>query len=325
MFKTQSIEQFQLLRADFEEAVLKTQDISKVCSAYHWQHAAYYFLDPSRQLFVVNRDGYWFVSCVGPIQRFKYVLQPLEMRWAFGCPLVGEDPYQAALFVEEVLRQHSMWDMAIFTGLPEFGELEQQLSKTLGKFYTCELFEGSHCDQARIEQGLDMWLSRRSRSFRANLRRSARRAQEQDIRFVPPEPEECGETLFQRIMRIETQSWKSQSKQSIYQSPMYHNFYRELCVQMSLDQSLHVLFAKQHDRDIGYVYGGVLGPIYRGFQLTYDEEFAPLGIGNLLQWEMLQRLADEYMELYDLGMEMDYKKKWADQLQRFRTLLVFPF
>ena len=51
-----------------------------------------------------------------------------------------------------------------------------------------------------------------------------------------------------------------------------------------------------------------------GFQLAYAESVTDLGLGHVLQWHQVQAAAAEGISLYDLGMDVAYKHRWADRI-----------
>src|SRR5688572_32387452 len=53
---------------------------------------------------------------------------------------------------------------------------------------------------------------------------------------------------------------------------------------------------------------------YRGLQFSYDDAFAQLGLGGLLQYHQIVELCAEGVTRYDLGTEMDYKRRWAEDV-----------
>jgi CelD/BcsL family acetyltransferase involved in cellulose biosynthesis len=63
---------------------------------------------------------------------------------------------------------------------------------------------------------------------------------------------------------------------------------------------------------VGYILGAVRGGTYRGLQLSFDEDQAGRSLGNLLQLHQMESLVEEGVTTYDLGMDMEYKRRWAD-------------
>jgi CelD/BcsL family acetyltransferase involved in cellulose biosynthesis len=82
------------------------------------------------------------------------------------------------------------------------------------------------------------------------------------------------------------------------------------------------IFARRGELDIGYILGAVMAGEYRGLQFSYDDEHAQLGIGGLLQFHQIAELCEEGVARYDLGTEMDYKRRWAEDLMETEMLVL---
>jgi CelD/BcsL family acetyltransferase involved in cellulose biosynthesis len=82
------------------------------------------------------------------------------------------------------------------------------------------------------------------------------------------------------------------------------------------------VFARAGDRDVGYILGAVFEGEYRGLQFSYDDGCADLGIGGLLQVRQIVELCAEGVARYDLGTEMDYKRRWAEEVMETEMLVL---
>jgi CelD/BcsL family acetyltransferase involved in cellulose biosynthesis len=75
--------------------------------------------------------------------------------------------------------------------------------------------------------------------------------------------------------------------------------------------------ARYNEKDIGYIFGGLIGDIYRGLQFSYDNQWKDLSIGNLMQYEKIKWLCEEKIIRYDmgslLGEAMGYKASWTEE------------
>lgn len=308
----------------FDAAVQATEGISTFCSGSDWILAANTTLHSSRAMHVWERNDHWMVSSMGELPPFSRVLQPLEMTWAFGCPLVGGDVSTRINLLLDVMREpHLFWQVVMLTGVPEDSVFWRDLQGRLQGYYSYEVFEGSHCIQSEIHEGAEEFLRRRSSKFRANLRRSDRQAVTQGVEYDWITDFSDPHHLFDRMMAVERNSWKFQSGRSIFLIGRYRAFYEALLHRLAANGRLRLLFAQWDGQDVGYVYGGILNKVYRGFQLSYDESFSSLSLGHLVQWHMIQNLANESVELYDLGMVMDYKKRWSDRMLRLLNVVIF--
>ena len=61
---------------------------------------------------------------------------------------------------------------------------------------------------------------------------------------------------------------------------------------------------------------------YRGLQFSYNDDLGAHNIGGLLQYHQIGALCDEGVTRYDLGTEMDYKRRWAEDIMETEMLVL---
>nr|MBA3539105.1 GNAT family N-acetyltransferase [Deltaproteobacteria bacterium] len=131
---------------------------------------------------------------------------------------------------------------------------------------------------------------------------------------------EAGE-LYDRIQTVETHSWKSRDGVGISTGPM-RAFYSLMLPRLCTSRQQRVIFARLGDRDVGYIFGAVFEGEYRGLQFSYDDDLSHLGIGGLLQYHQVLELCADGIGRYDLGTEMAYKRRWAEELMETEMLVL---
>lgn len=305
-------------------AALATPGVAVFCSGSEWQWCAHQSLCEPRQVLVAEHDRHWVWLARSRHGALGNILQPLENLWAFGCPLLGPSPEHAVDLLVKLLKQ-TAWNALFLSGIPVGSTFEQLLPEKLQRLGQLRTSPGSDCLVAHIGNGLAEYLARRDNSFRTNLRRCERLAAKEAIEAQWLEHPQDVASGLKRLLAIEMLSWKGQQNNSIFRNGDFELFYGQLMRQLADSSRLRLLFARQGECDVAYILGGVLGNTYRGFQLAYDERFARLGLGNLLQCWMIQRLANEGITTYDLGMVMDYKMRWADDTLRLNNYALFSF
>ena len=305
--------------AALDEAASATPGIATYCSASDWTLSAIAHLHAGRTPVVYRRDDAWVALSHGVHDDVGPYLQPLEADWGFASPLLGPDPRFAVELLGEVLRGAREWRVALLTGLPV--GVASQVCTAMDRNNRVVMREGIRCQVARIDDGTEGFLARRSAKHRANLRRDRRRAMEQGVYFELVEGGDA-DALLARILAVERRSWKFRAGQSVLQSPRYRAFYGGVIARALKRGALRVVFARRHETDLAYVFGGIIEDRYRGFQLGYDDDEATLGLGNQVQFAMIEHLAAEGVRSYDLGMEMAYKARWADELLRLYTVVI---
>src|SRR5262249_48157649 len=157
---------------------------------------------------------------------------------------------------------------------------------------------------------------------RKSLRKSLRAAHDAGMTFESvraSEPE--ANALYDRIQAVEVRSWKSREGVGIHAGPM-HAFYGAMLPRLCALGQQRTIFARLGGRDVGYILGAVMAGEYRGLQFSYDADLAQFGIGGLLQYHQVLELCTEGIVRYDLGTEMDYKRRWAEEIMETGMLVV---
>lgn len=309
-----TFEEFEQAAAAFDRLVAITPEVDPFCSSSRWVIPAAKALMPEREPWIFRGASGQVAMMRGRHPEGWYYLEPLEASWGLACPLAGPDPDAlAAEFVTLCHRRRSEWNVMLLMGLPEGSALFKHIAQRLHPYY--DVFRGQVTRRlvASLAGGLDGFLSRRSRNFRKALRRSLRLAESAGIEFHSCDVNEyrAAEELYQRLTAIESHSWKGREGVGIDSGAM-HEFYLHMVRILGARGELRAVIAQQDGRDIGYVLGGVCGRQYRGLQFSFHIDYGQYSLGNLCQYHQIIDLADENVETYDLGTEMDYKQRWAE-------------
>jgi GNAT acetyltransferase-like protein len=240
------------------------------------------------------------------------VLQPLEAMWGFASPLVGAD--SPALFAElcEARGNGMPRELLYLSGLPPRGARLRALILRLDRHYALGVGALTERFVARLDD-VDGFLSRRSAKFRAGLRAAQRRVRAAGISFesLAPESLESAEAAYARVLAVERTSWKAGTDNGVDRGPMCA-FYGRMFPRLAARGALRVLFARCGGADVGYLSGGMAGSGFRGLQFSFDDRLRTLGLGNVLQLEMIARLCAARVTSYDLGSGSEYKARWAE-------------
>lgn len=273
----------------YDAAVRGSEGLDRFCSSHEWvlgARAAWFPRAPS--LLLRGANGYALFV------RHEGMLLPLDTEWGFACPLVGDVAGEFADLVE-----HEPWRAILLSGIVPGS---RRMLSVIDAFSRHELRLGPTLRRqvASLEGGLDGYLGRRAGKLRENLRRAARRAK--GITF------ERGGTL-ERAIAVERRSWKGEAGSGLL-VPVMQAFYRELAAR--LGSRTRMIFARRDGEDLGFILGGVRDGTYRGFQFSYDQRLKSVSLGGLLQVEQIEDLAAEGVHTYDMGIDLPYKRRWAD-------------
>ncbi|HET9627129.1 MAG TPA: GNAT family N-acetyltransferase [Kofleriaceae bacterium] len=308
---------------DFDREVMATPAIDRFCSSSAWILAAAAALMPPRAAFSFRGAHGYFAAMRGVHPAGFPYIEPVELAWGLAAPLVGGDPLALVADVVGLLAQRRDWQLAILAGLTADGPQRRALDRMLPPRWERRRGTPTARHVASLDGGVDGFLSRRSRELRKSLRKSARAAAAAGVTFEACHATRADEAegLYARIQRIEAGSWKAREGVGISTGPM-RAFYERMLPRLCEKRQQRTIFARCDGRDIGYIFGAVLEGEYRGLQFSYDDEHAHLGIGGLLQLEQVTELCDEGVARYDLGTEMDYKRRWAEDVMETEMLVL---
>lgn len=300
----------------FDRAVTKTPDIDHFCSSTLWILPAWRAFLPDHRLWAHQSEHGYVALAVGSDRSLGAYVHPLEASWALACPIVGPSPAQLTREFVDLCGQTSMeWDILFLSGVnPETTTFHELIRGFRGK-YSLGLGPSSTRRMASLEGGIDGYLGRRTSKFRANLRRSRRRGKEEGLiaeYFDAVSAEEATAELFDRALSVEQRSWKADADTGIIDGPM-KTFYRDMLPRLAKRDALRFLFLTLDGKDIAYCFGGVFNGSFRGLQMSYDDEYSEFSPGSLAQLHMIEHLCEEGVETYDLGSDMDYKRRWAEE------------
>jgi len=302
----------------WDAAVDRTEGADEFCAASPWAFSAAESF-PEAEPPVVVTDGASFAGLrARSAEDGTRLLLGLDPVWGFATPVVGHPVVGARLLDARLgLEDH---DVAVVVGQREGSIGLRCLVQVLGE--RRRLLQGPTEQrlQADLRAGADAWWARRSPRFRQRLRRLRAGAVDAGVEVVDCSALPPDEAL-DRVLAVEARTWKGRSDTGLA-SPDLADFYRRLAWRLAAADQLRLLVARRDDVDVGYVLGGVRGRTYRGLQLGYAEEVRPLGIGHVLQLHQLEALPREGVHTYDLGMDMEYKRRWADRIDETFTVLV---
>jgi hypothetical protein len=315
-----SLEELSERSEAFDAAVMASGNIDLYCSSTDWILPATAGLMPKRESYIFEEEGCFWAFMRSPHPGGFAYLEPLEAMWALACPVVGADVDRLAAGIEHLCSQPlEAWKLMVLAGLPASHPLLSAIVTRLTGRVRLALGESSVRLVASLEEGIPAYLARRSKGFRRSLRRSEAKAQKAGIAFEDASAQPA-ETAFRRIIEVEKRGWKGRDEVGIVTGDM-HSFYELMLPRLAARGAQQVRFATKDGLDIAYIMGGLRGSTYRGLQFSYDYDFAEYALGNLLQLEQMRHCERMGVHHYDLGMSMDYKRRWSDS--EHETLALF--
>lgn len=312
-----TLQSFDAHRDAFDALALNTPEIDHFCSSSSWIVPAHHaFLSNRKPLLLRGEHG--FVAMMREGSSPTEVWQPLEPMWGLACPLLTTTP---ELFAREwlahITAHEQTFDAMLLTGMKRDSLLWRAVGHALLRRYQVYVAQPTRRHTADLSQGYDAYLARRSKSFRRTLKRAQERAKAQGITFERADNQAC----YARLLAAEKNTWKGQEAVGFGVGDM-KTFYDAMLPRLIAKGALRVLFARQAEQDVGFLFGGILGTNYRALQFGYHHALAHVGLGHLLQVTEMQHLVQEGVLLYDLGSDVDYKRHFGDAIHETQALVV---
>ena len=343
-----SLDELDAFSSEWDAKVDRDGSVDGFCSRSAWQIAFARAFAPERTFWLAHRGD----SMVVLAERADGVLEPLENMWGFSAPLIGAEA--GGLLGPWLLARPRP---TLLLGLPVDKERLVGLLEPLAGAYDFQVLPPTTRFVARLDERIDggldagpnedrgggldgglgegpnegldgrlaAWLAGRSPSFRRNLRVARRRVEAEAIEFrwVEGVPGEVMHDLYRTVLDVEARSWKGIQGEGAATGPM-ETFYHELWPRLSSRGQLRVLLAEIRGVPVGYLHGGCVGDRFRGLQFSFDHAHARVGLGNVLQYQTLGRLAQAGIRRYDLGAFSEYKGRWGDEGLQTLGLVLRP-
>jgi hypothetical protein len=322
-------EQWFLTSSDWRGAATSGRQADPFCCTPAWQLSYHNSFAPNRRL-LIEEDSKSVVAFAERIISPNFTcLTPLEDSWQFGSPLIGNRATDllADMMTSIEKRYSPQFPSIMISGVRPRGLVYKNLKRRFERKFRFHRHRfGTQCS-ASLLGGLDGYLGNRSSNFRRNLRKQSRRALEDGVvleRRSPTTDQEVDE-VYSRMISVELASWKGVGCCGMAE-PGPRKFYEIMMAYLAATGDARVIFAKHDNKDIGFIFGGVSGGIYRGQQFSYDEEWQSASIGNVLQMEQIAWACEEGISRYDMGpiggAKMNYKTHWTERRHRMETWIL---
>jgi CelD/BcsL family acetyltransferase involved in cellulose biosynthesis len=302
----------------FDALIAGANDVDRFCSSTDWILPAARGLQPGRAPWL-RRGEHGYVALMVAEHAGQRWLEPLEAMWGLACPLAGE-PVGLAAEVADELRRAPPGAAVMLCGLQRHSLRLAAAARALDAGHRLGLGPPARRHVASLAGGIDGFLSRRTPNFRRALKKALRRAAGEHITFVEDDDPDAG---WRRLLAVEERSWKGRDGVGIAASGML-DFYRLMVPRLHRRGALRLGFAQRDGQDLAYILGGIFGDTYRGLQFSFAADEEPLSLGNLCQYWQLERLCAENIALYDLGSEVEYKRRWGEIVHETVTLVAWP-
>ncbi|RAU23251.1 GNAT family N-acetyltransferase [Paramagnetospirillum kuznetsovii] len=307
-------------QSPWNTAAIKTRQVDPFCCTTSWQMSFHDAFSPNRRLLIRETSD----SVVAFAEKAYFnnytILTPIESMWFFGNPLLG--PNSVDLFQDTLVDIEKFYGKKfpniMISGVAPKGVLYRELrSRFDGKFNFRKHSSEVQCSSS-LNGGVDGFVSRRSANTRRNIKKSIGHASALSLVFERHAPSSVDDArnIYLRMLSVEDRSWKGHGRCGMTEPPA-DQYYWKMIKRLSFTKSARVILAVHEGKDIGFIFGGMAGTIYRGQQFSYDDSWKSASIGTMLQYEKVKWLCEEGATRYDMGPlighKMGYKASWTER------------
>jgi len=326
MMRALTLSELEAQADELDRVVAATPGIDRFCSSSAWILSAAEALMPPREAWVHAGEAGWVAMMRGQHPSGLTYVEPLELAWGLASPLVGTDADALAdQMIALVAARIGALQVALVPGLAGDAPILRALLARMPSTWERRWGQPTLRHVASLDGGIDGFLARRSRNFRKALRSSLRAAEQGGVTFESARATSEAEAraLYDRIQAVEARSWKAEGGVGIISGPM-HDFYAHMVRRLARHDRQRTIFARAGGEDVAYVLGAVFAGEYRGLQFSYDDAHGRYSLGSLCQYHQILELCAEGIVRYDLGTDMDYKRRWAEEQFQTSLLVVIP-
>jgi len=243
--------------------------------------------------------------------------------------VLGPDASGAAASIWAHLRDRCAWDVLLLRDVPRDGPtstLLEPLARADG--HLTGRWESLRTPRIALGGPEGAAEERTSSKFRANLRRRAKRLAELGAVSLQRVDGRGGaaevDAAIDAFLRLEASGWKGARGTAIALDPSLAGFYRRLAHDAAARGALAIRALLLDGRPIALHLGIVHRRVYLLPKTAYDESFATVSPGQLLQRDVLAECEARGLAGFDfLGPEMPWKQDWAGETVPHDWLYVY--
>ena len=229
------------------------------------------------------------------------------------------------LVIREALRLPG-WDVAVLGNVPHGSflfELAKDEASSEGFLFIRR--ETMASPLLRISGSWTEFFESRPRNLRRSLHNKENRiaaAGKVEVEHVTDDA--VAAALMDTLFRIGEASWKASRRRAISSGPESRRFYTLLAQGFGSRKELSVWLMRLNGEPVAFEFHVARGKRVQALRAEFDEKCRDLGVGSVLDKEIIRRLFEQGFEEYDMGGEADfYKLRWTADATRHSELLFF--
>jgi len=170
----------------------------------------------------------------------------------------------------------------------------------------------------------ETFIERKSGNFRSDLQRKWNKTKHNRTEFkIYSQPGDV-DHILEEICKIESNSWKEDSKTSITTQPIAKKFYNIFLPKAAENGWLYVVIFYIDGKPAAYDMGILFANKYYMLKTSYDLEFKQWSPGTILRQFVIQELYKMNVGEHDfLGSDDAYKMRWTDTVRKHWNIYLY--
>jgi len=218
------------------------------------------------------------------------------------------------------------WDVAILENIPHDSYLYALcagLSGTPGR--STLLRKTMSSPFLRVNGSWDSFFDSRPRNLKRSLRSKEKKlAKAGEIKIEHLTEAAASVAVMPALIAIGEKSWKAKGGRAIGSQPESRRFYSLLAEAFGSRGEVSVWLMRINGEPAAFEFHLARDKQVQALRAEFDEKYRDLGVGSILDMEIVKWLFDSVYNEYDMGGESDfYKLRWTEETRSHSELLVF--
>ena len=243
------------------------------------------------------------------------------------CCFLMRDGYSdhGEILMKEVLDLHGC-DIAILENIPHESYLYALCTKLPGsRKHSVLLRRTMSSPFLRIEGPWEDFFDSRPRNLRRSIRSKEKKlAAAGQMTFAHFTDAKSVVSIMPTLFALGEKSWKARGGRAIGSQPESRKFYSLLAETFGEGNEVSVWLMRVNGEPAAFEFHLVRDRQVQALRAEFDEKYRDLGVGSVLDKEIVKRLFEMGFEEYDMGGESDfYKLRWTEKARNHSELLIF--
>ena len=227
--------------------------------------------------------------------------------------------------LEEALKLRG-WDIAVLENIAHDSYLYELCTSVRDSLRHSTLLRRTMSSPfLKIAGSWEDFFNTRPRNLRRSLRSKERKlSAEGGMRIEHFTDATSSVSIMPTLVALGEKSWKARGGRAIGSQPESRRFYSLLAETFGKQGQVSVWLMKVNDKPAAFEFHLTKDKEVQALRAEFDEKYRSLGVGSILDKEIVKTLFESEYREYDMGGESDfYKLRWTEDVRQHSELLVF--